>query len=107
MEYEMTTQCCRCRRVLGADGEYREGEIPVGEWRISHGYCPTCRDAELRKIDEYYLGDENGTREPNAAGFAGSAGSGEDRRIPGAQDGGAGSPEDHLPTEASEASDPD
>ncbi len=39
--------CCICQRHQNLQGEWVEGY--VSDALKSHGYCPTCKDDEIRK----------------------------------------------------------
>ena len=46
----MTIQCCVCRKVKGADGEYKDSSKPLGD-KVSHGYCPKCAEKAFAEIE--------------------------------------------------------
>jgi hypothetical protein len=43
----MQTQCCVCLKIKQADGTWKEHHEKI---YASHGYCPACKEIELKKI---------------------------------------------------------
>ncbi|MDH5298944.1 MAG: hypothetical protein OEV91_07990 [Desulfobulbaceae bacterium] len=47
----MTTVCCKCLKIK-TDAGWQQIQPPAANHLSSHGYCPTCHQETMKKIQE-------------------------------------------------------
>ncbi len=54
----MTKVCCECKQIK-VNNTWEQSPIPL-KVAVTHGYCPKCYDALMKKLHRYMVGSMMG-----------------------------------------------